>query len=197
VTHPTVAISCPNGCDDSLGSRGWVQYPRIVILEDRSAYLFVKRYSCSVCKRWFAASNSKILKQLPFELASRFPVFLTHRSGIDKSIVQLLNAGIAGGFGISQVQAYITERHTLRCFLIMGLVFIFNRFTEMMRSYYSILQTVKNEQRSRSALGINELNLITKSHEIQLFKTDFKDPKGYFGRVPSSEMFYFSLIKRF
>ena len=78
--------------------KGWNDNPiaRRVVDLDGLYYIMTKRVECATgCGQSVNLYDPSVLKQLEHGLASAFPAFLTHRSGIDKSLMTLIRAGIA------------------------------------------------------------------------------------------------------
>ena len=92
VTHP-------------LTIKGWNDNPvahRIIDLKD-SYYILTQRFHChkadttgpTGCGSTMNLYDPATLDQLDPSLVNEFPAFLTHRSGIDKTLMTLIQAGIA------------------------------------------------------------------------------------------------------
>ena len=81
--------------------KGWNDNPiaRQIISLDQNYFIMTKRIRCrpenSGCGKTFNYYDPVILDQLDPSLVAEFPAFLTHQSGIDKTLMTLIQAGIA------------------------------------------------------------------------------------------------------
>ncbi|KAJ7918928.1 hypothetical protein B0H13DRAFT_1868910 [Mycena leptocephala] len=90
------AIKCVFCGKDNMGESGWNSNP------------VARRVSC---KKSCSMYNHNVLKQLPPLLRSQFPAFLTHRSGIDKSVMTLIRSTIAHGLTPNGWEHVFRELH--------------------------------------------------------------------------------------
>ncbi|KAJ7803168.1 hypothetical protein B0H13DRAFT_1931512, partial [Mycena leptocephala] len=90
------AIKCVFCGKDNMGESGWNSNP------------VARRVSC---KKSCNMYNHDVLKQLPPLLRSQFPAFLTHRSGIDKSVMTLIRSTIAHGLTPNGWEHVFRELH--------------------------------------------------------------------------------------
>ncbi|KAJ7495368.1 hypothetical protein FB451DRAFT_1020008, partial [Mycena latifolia] len=85
----------------ALSPKGWNDNPiaRRVVGLDWVYYVMTKRVQCARagngCGKSWNLYDPNIMEQLDPGLAASFPAFLTHRSGIDKSVMTLIRAGMA------------------------------------------------------------------------------------------------------
>ena len=103
-----------------------------------------------------------IMDQLPPGLAAAFPAFLTHRSGIDKTLMTLIRAGIAHQMSSSAWSSVLRELHVHE-----------HDLQEL--NYLHALSVAKKRERSLSVEGL---------HAYEPF-SDFHDKNGYTGFYPS------------
>ncbi|KAJ7719511.1 hypothetical protein B0H16DRAFT_1897139 [Mycena metata] len=96
-----------------MSEHGWNHNPvaRRVVNLDSCYYILSKRIKCDSCKKSCSLYEDKILAQLPQDLANEFPAFLTHRSGIDKTLVTLIRSGIAQGTTAHGWERILRELH--------------------------------------------------------------------------------------
>ena len=101
--------------------KGWNDDPvaRRVVGLDRNYYIITKRLHCHKstdsdgggCGKSFNWYDPIVMDQLEPGLASEFPAFLTHRSGIDKTLMSLIRAGIAHRVSSSAWSKILCELH--------------------------------------------------------------------------------------
>jgi len=90
--------SCQNHKDSTapLTIKGWNDKPfaRCVVMLDSVYYIITKRIQCNAstggCGKSWNLYDPVILEQMEHGLASAFPAFLTHCSGIDKTLMTLI-----------------------------------------------------------------------------------------------------------
>ncbi|KAJ7637248.1 hypothetical protein DFH06DRAFT_1433264, partial [Mycena polygramma] len=93
---------------------GWNSNPvaRRIVNLDTCYYILTKRVKCrDACGKSCNMYNHDVLKQLPPLLRNQFPAFLTHRSGIDKSVMTLVRSTIAHGLTPSGWEHVFRELH--------------------------------------------------------------------------------------
>lgn len=113
-------IACPL-CGKDLVRNGFPSYPRRCVDVDDLFYIIGHRYQCSRCtgdgkpskrhhkvsadgtsRRSFMSYDSRILSQLPEDLAREFPAVLTWRSGLSICALRLMRASFQQGLGAKQ-----------------------------------------------------------------------------------------------
>ena len=85
--------------------KGWNDNPiaRRVVGLDQNYFIITKQIQCqkfpnsetSGCGKSMNYYDPSVLDQLDPTLVAEFPAFLTHRSGIDKTLMTLIHAGVA------------------------------------------------------------------------------------------------------
>ncbi|KAJ7161523.1 hypothetical protein C8R43DRAFT_947710 [Mycena crocata] len=116
-------FKCPTpGCQKArtgvpLSPKGWNDNPiaRRVVGLDRVYYIMTKRVQCATagngCGKSWNLYDPKIMEQLDPGLAAAFPAFLTHRSGIDKTLMTLIRAGMANSINSNSWAKVLRELH--------------------------------------------------------------------------------------
>ncbi|KAI9247478.1 hypothetical protein BDA99DRAFT_565151 [Phascolomyces articulosus] len=109
-------LQCPSeGCHlKKLQSHGWATAPcarRILDLHS-DFYLMSYRYKCTHCKRTFFGHDQAIRDALPTPLAEEFPAVLSHRSGISRSTLELMQSCSTSAIG--PFTRILKEHHALR-----------------------------------------------------------------------------------
>ncbi|KAJ7744870.1 hypothetical protein B0H16DRAFT_1693088 [Mycena metata] len=106
-------FQCIFCASSKMSEHGWNHNPvaRRVVDLDSCYYILSKRIKCDSCKKSCSLYEDKILAQLPQDLANEFPAFLTHRSGIDKTLVTLIRSGIAQGTTAHGWERILRELH--------------------------------------------------------------------------------------
>lgn len=118
-------IMCPNSeCGlymkqtNPMTIKCWNDNPiaRRVIGLDCNYYVMTQRIQCrkyggSGCGKSYNLYDPLILDQLDPGLVAEFPAFLTHRSGIDKTVMSLIRAGIAHRLSSSAWSKILRELH--------------------------------------------------------------------------------------
>jgi hypothetical protein len=100
-----------------LTSRGWNNNPvaRRVVSLDGLYYVMTQRVQCDKrtggCGKSWNLYDPIILQQLQPGLAAEFPAFFTHRSGIDKTLMTLIRAGIAHRMSSNAWSQVLRELH--------------------------------------------------------------------------------------
>jgi hypothetical protein len=148
-----VDISCPN-CNAVYGNgnievKGYPPPRRIVAL-DRCYYLLTSQHQCNRCKcnyyirfilylgrfsfsvilATFYASQNDVVTKMPAYWRLQFPCFLTHRSGLDLKVLDLMRSVFVKGICAESFAKSLKELHTKRY-----------HYAEL--SYYFALQTWK------------------------------------------------------
>ncbi|KAJ7452542.1 hypothetical protein FB451DRAFT_1374025 [Mycena latifolia] len=101
----------------ALSPKGWNDNPiaRRVVGLDRVYYVMTKRVQCARagngCGKSWNLYDPNIMEQLDPGLAASFPAFLTHRSGIDKSVMTLIRAGMANSMNSNSWAKVLRELH--------------------------------------------------------------------------------------
>ncbi|KAJ6528995.1 hypothetical protein B0H19DRAFT_900365, partial [Mycena capillaripes] len=113
-----------------LSPKGWNDNPiaRRVIALDRVYYVMTRRVHCAAagngCGKSWNLYDPKIMQQLDSGPAASFPAFLTHRSGIDKTLMTLIRAGMANSMNSNSWAKVLRELHVrekdLRLFTLMN-----------------------------------------------------------------------------
>jgi hypothetical protein len=84
---PPFSMLChKEGCTGSLKKNGFADLPRLINGKERTTYLLVARYKCTVCQAGPMATNQTLLSRLPPNIASYFPFNIYHRSGTDNEM---------------------------------------------------------------------------------------------------------------
>ncbi|KAL9536765.1 hypothetical protein MBANPS3_012383, partial [Mucor bainieri] len=135
------------------------------------------RYRCSMqnCKKKYNAHDDQIIEQLPMELQMEFPAVLTHRAGVSKAVANLYRPCIQNSVGPERFQKIIREQHHLK--------------HDRLELQY-LLAKVNQRNSAFENSGFN-------FPPVEPF-SNFDDPKGYAGYVPSGGYFrtlYTSLIE--
>ncbi|KAJ7174303.1 hypothetical protein C8R46DRAFT_88386 [Mycena filopes] len=118
-----LGLKCPNSaCQKhhtgvSLSPKGWNDDPiaRRVVGLDRVYYVLTRRVQCASagngCGKSWNLYDSKIMEQLDPGLSAAFPAFLTHRSGVDKTVMTLIRAGMANSMNSNSWAKVLRELH--------------------------------------------------------------------------------------
>ena len=101
--------------------KGWNDNPiaRRVVGLDQNYFIITKRIQCrknpnsdsSGCGKSLNYYDPVVLSQLDPALAAEFPAFLTHRSGIDKTLMALIRAGLGHRLSSSAWSKVLREIH--------------------------------------------------------------------------------------
>ena len=170
-------IMCPNpecGCykkgANPMTIKCWNDNPiaRQVVGLDQNYYVMTQRIQCRKhggfgCGKSYNLYDPLILDQLDPGLVAEFPAFLTHRSGIDKTLMTLVRAGIAHRLSSSAWSKVLRELHI--------------REHDLREIKY--LYAIKREQKNHEASG-------TALKSYQPFSA-FNDKVGYNGFSPSKK----------
>ena len=122
---PTVLSDKPLFCKEphceqthrKLSVKGFNDNPiaRRVISLDGCYYILTQRVECSRkksgCGKSWNMYDPVILEQLDTRLSISFPAFLTHRSGIDKTVMTLIRAGISHSVSSNAWSKILRELH--------------------------------------------------------------------------------------
>jgi hypothetical protein len=113
---PGVKIKCPNCSSTETIPDGWPDKPpaRRVIGLDECYFVVGRRQLCKRCKKKFNSYNPKVLSQIPYRFRMLFTARLTHRSGIDLNLLQLLRNAAAESFGFQSFRNMLIEAHMRR-----------------------------------------------------------------------------------
>ncbi|KIK00182.1 hypothetical protein K443DRAFT_100888 [Laccaria amethystina LaAM-08-1] len=105
------------GKNKELSIKGFNDNPiaRRVITLDSCYYILTQRVECSRksggCGKSWNLYDPMIMEQLDPGLAACFPAFLTHRSGVDKTIMTLIRAGMAHSLSSNAWSKILRELH--------------------------------------------------------------------------------------
>ncbi|XXQ31558.1 3'-5' exonuclease [Plasmodiophora brassicae] len=149
--------------------KGWTMGRRVVG-RDRSYYVVTRRYRCGNCQArgltpsTFSGHDPELLVSLPSFVRTVFPAFITHRSGIDKSVLDEMRSLVDHGVSIAGFARHLMETHTLR-------------YTRTQIQYFGALQHCLH----RFGYAFTKQQAISP----QQFSA-FDDPNGYDGFVPSA-----------
>lgn len=101
--------------------KGWNDNPiaRRVVGLDQNYFIITKRIQCrkipnsetSGCGKSMNYYDPAVLDQLDPTLVAEFPAFLTHKSGIDKTLMALIRAGVAHRLSSSAWSKVLREMH--------------------------------------------------------------------------------------
>jgi hypothetical protein len=184
--HPTVFVWLPNllnhkvlTCQNQscrhycktikpLTVKCWNDNPiaRRVVTLDGLYYVMTQRVHCDKraggCGKSMNLYDPIIMDQLDAGLAAAFPAFLTHRSGIDKTVMTLIRAGMAHRMSSSAWSDVIRELHVRE-----------HDLQEL--NYLHAISQAQKQEKARNAEG-------QKSYEPF---SDFQDRDGYAGFYPS------------
>jgi len=100
-----------------LTGKGWNDKPIAccVVTLNGLYYIMTQRIQCDSqyggCGRSMNLYEPIIMDQLAPGLAAAFPAFLTHRSGMDKTLMTLIRAGIAHRMSSSAWSSVLCELH--------------------------------------------------------------------------------------
>ncbi|KAI9316301.1 hypothetical protein BX666DRAFT_2027847 [Dichotomocladium elegans] len=111
-------LECPNPeCHGSkLQSHGWATAPcaRRILDLSNDFYLMSYRYKCSRCKRTYFGHDKAIREMLPLVLQEEFPAILSHRSGVSRTTMELLQSCSNSSVGIGPFAKLLKEHQALR-----------------------------------------------------------------------------------
>jgi len=125
----TRPITCPNAkcrwhSDQAhpMTIKGWNDDPvaRRVVGLDQNYYIMTMRIQCRArsdqpalggCGKSYNLYDPLVLEQFDSRLVASFPAFLTHRSGIDKTFMTLIRAGMSHRVSASAWSAILRELH--------------------------------------------------------------------------------------
>jgi hypothetical protein len=150
-----------------LTVKGWNDNPIAchVVALDHVYYVMTQRVHCLAtnggCGKSWNLYDPIIMEQLDPGLASQFPAFLTHRSGVDKTVMALIRAGMAHSLNSSAWSNIFQELHV--------------REHDLQELDY--LHAIHAENKKREAH-----NIVEKAYEPF---SAFKDKTGYAGFYPS------------
>jgi hypothetical protein len=127
----------------------------------------------------FTCSHDDVLAQLPYEVQRLFPCHLTHKSGVEIGLVQLLKSSHGHGLSAEKMKHILKEKYSLE-------------HSQKRLAYYSLLESIKCLQRSAvyKAMRNKEPPLLKEFLIPDVFKDlnhfpDFKSTP-YGGLYPSS-----------
>ena len=156
-------------CSHPMTIKGWNTDPvaRRVVGLDHVYYIMTQRIQCKAtgssdgCGKSVNLYDPLVLDQLEPGLAASFPAFLTHRSGIDKTLLTMIRAGIAHRLSASSWSKIMCELHV--------------REHDICELQY--LHAIYKEKKLAAQLDVAEKSYIPFS--------EFKDKDGYAGFYPS------------
>ncbi|GFH49181.1 hypothetical protein CTEN210_05657, partial [Chaetoceros tenuissimus] len=169
--------SCPTcKCNNSVGRAGWrndVLGRRVVSL-NTTYYIVSQRYECKACENkkskgqqvdqyGFHGYNHESFQLYENGIQYNFPAILTKRSAIDKSLIDLMRPLFDKGLRPLSFQKTLVELHS-------------KKYTKDRIKYN---YRVRDEKLRRQKLQLPDAD-----HSVC---SDFNDPKGYCGFVPSAE----------
>jgi hypothetical protein len=124
-SFPGLVIKSPC-CGETLTLKGWMNFPRRVISIDQNYYILSRRYECSAaeCKknrnreskngRTYLAHDAEILNQLPFDVQNSFPAVMSHRSALDKTLMNMIMPLVDSSLNSESIAKTVTELHAKR-----------------------------------------------------------------------------------
>jgi len=164
----TLKCQNPQCHQHPLTVKGWNDNPvaRRVVSLDGLYYVITQRVHCDKrsqgCGRSMNLYEPVIMEQLSPGLAAAFPAFLTHRSGIDKTLMTLIRAGIAHRVSSSAWSKILRELHV--------------RQHDLQELNY--LHAIHKDKKRQCALGVED------EQSYEPF-SEFHDKEGYAGFYPS------------
>jgi len=173
---------CPNCKNaDKVKTFSFPEWPgRRVFTLESCYYVMTRRYKCGACvetatlqsdraqkpSQTFMGWNKHSLPRNNFGRGSYFPAYLTHRSGVDKSLLSLLRALIPRGIRPETTFSDIlTEMHSKRYTL------------DMVEREYLLASLSRSQEGTRGALRQGCL------------LSSFADRKRYNGAIPTGQYF--------
>ena len=164
----TLKCQSPQCHHHPLTVKGWNDNPvarRVVSLEGLY-YVITQRVHCDKrtggCGKSMNLYDPVIMEQISPGLAAAFPAFLTHRSGIDKTLMTLIRAGIAHRVSSSAWSKILRELHVRR--------------HDLQELHY--LHAIHNEKKKQHAVGVED------EQAYEPF-SEFHNKDGYAGFYPS------------
>ena len=163
-------LTCQNdGCRHKpLTVKGWNDKPiacRVVTLNGLY-YVMTQRFHCDSqsdgCGKSMNLYDPVIMDQLPPGLSAAFPAFLTHQSGMDKTLMTLIRAGIAYQMSSSVWSSVLCELHVQE-----------HDLQEL--NYLHALSVAKKQEQALNVEGVRAYEPFS----------DFHDKNGYAGFYPS------------
>ena len=142
----TLKCQNPQCYKHPLTIKGWNDKPvaRRVVSLDGLYYVMTQRVHCDKrtggCGKSMNLYDPVIMEQISPGLAEAFPAFLTHRSGIDKTLMTLIRAGIAHRVSSSAWSKILRELHV--------------RQHDLRELYY--LHAIHNEKKRQHAAGVED-----------------------------------------
>ena len=213
---PTLTLTCPAGCckQDKVGNdkkeepillslKGWAPCRR-VIAHDRVYYVRSRLYRCNKCRKVFNAHCDQLMNSYPYEVKESFPAVFSHRSGLDKRVVDMMPPLIASAVTTESLTAAIAESHSKRYWrLHLAYMACCKSILEFFKKSAKSDAPIKNSYRSKllSAyslrFGVTDKDVLAKTNALclklgVLFPdfSSFKDLNGYRGHIPSGVFLY-------
>jgi hypothetical protein len=152
----------------------------IVGLEN-NYYVIFRRLSCKSkgCSTYSELSDD-VLSQLPTHFQMALPFVLSHRKGLDKSIVRLMTSFIFEGGSIASMEKILKEFHVLS-------------YDNRHLSYLYSIEHSRSDQRQPKQF-FNRMKGHMDVHETQVFST-YVDSSGYCGSSPSKHFLSSMYVK--
>jgi len=126
--------------------------------------MITRRVQCD-CGHRFAFSRKEFIESLPYEIQQQFPFFLSYKTGIDKTLLQMLVASCDNGLNFVGIRNLVRENYT-------------SQYMQSQSIYYStIISHIQSQPGTLAAKLENEA-------QVPPF-SDFADKLGYNGQVPS------------
>ena len=159
----TKDMSCPTCMSRQIRTHGWSHHPGRRVISMRGHYFIIsRRYKCLKCEDenqpyTFMGTNEEMISNLDFSLSQKFPALLTHRSGVDKKLLEWFRPLINFGIRTEQIARMLLEFHT-------------KNHTSKFIQYELMIS--------------NQKKLALSSSTFPIFST-FDNPLLYDGKVPS------------
>lgn len=188
-----------HGSKTGIRLKGWTASPRKCYGRDDVIYVFTRVYQCYDCgvgddgkkqNRKLYSYKPTFLTGLPWHVQRSFPFLFTHRAGIETSLFQDLISLMETSSGIAGFRKIMKERYMLR-------------YTHLELSFLSFLMEFKRKATLRGTQllfgeKVMRPTLLNSSH----FFSEFKDPNGYYGQIPSRkhlflQYFNFNYLEKF
>lgn len=141
-------LHCPHCADNQTIVKDWPM-PRRVISLTNVYYILCRRYECKKCKskkrscidtiETFNSTHPKVISKMPSHFQLEFPALLTHRSGLDLTLINLMRTCFVNGFGPDLFKKLIRENHV-------------RSYHEKMLKYLSKFQAYMNDPSKKSII---------------------------------------------
>lgn len=118
--HALYKIPCP-GCHRTLHRHQHIPRPRRCVDVNSTFWIIGYRYRCRNCFNprtglqsvTYRSWDPRIMALLPSELAAEFPACLSHRSGLSKTLFELMRGSFQNGVGSRQFADLLHVQHLL------------------------------------------------------------------------------------